>query len=84
MKIQGKIVCEYLDSEFGHLPTKTLAQKIYNENKEAFSGVDAVRSRIRYYRGQMGERGRKTLTNKKFIMNKAEAASTIRYSYSIS
>jgi predicted phosphodiesterase len=75
MKIQGKIVCDYLDGEFGHLPTKTLAQKIYNENKEVFSGVDAVRSRIRYYRGQMGEMGRKTLTNKKFIMNKAEAAS---------
>ena len=41
-----------------HLPSLTLARKIYAENPEAFTTLEAVRSSIRYYRGESGRYNR--------------------------
>lgn len=62
----GKIVIEYLE-RFPTLPSKTLAGKIYSENKELFKDIEAARERIRYYRGAKGKISLKKLTNKKFV-----------------
>ena len=57
--IGGKIVLEYLAGQFRNLPSRTLAAKIYNENKEAFKDAQSVDNIIRYYRGRNGDRNRK-------------------------
>ena len=62
----GKIVKEYL-TKFPNLPNLTLAKKIYNENKLSFSGVENVRTIIRYYVGQGGIKGRKDLKSRQFV-----------------
>jgi hypothetical protein len=48
-----KIVKGYL-SKYPDMKTYTIAELIYNENKEHFSNLEAVRSNVRYYRGLMG------------------------------
>lgn len=45
--------------KFPDAPTLTLAKKIYKENPKQFTSVEAVRSMIRYRRGNKGERDRK-------------------------
>lgn len=52
-KLQGKIVCEYLD-KFPNTNSLTLAKLIYKENTEVFNSVEAIRNVIRYYRGAIG------------------------------
>jgi hypothetical protein len=64
--IKGEIVLEYL-KRFPKLPSLTLSRKIYNENKETFTTLDAVRSIVRRFKGQSGEKARKDLTNRNFI-----------------
>ena len=58
------IVIEYLE-RFPEAPSKTLARKIYSENT-FLKSFESVYSKVRYYRGQMGDKRRKTLVNKKF------------------
>jgi len=56
MTINEEIVNEYLEHpEWGKLPSLTLARLVYKDNMEAFKDVEAVRSAIRYKRGQMGK-----------------------------
>ena len=64
--LSGKIVTEYLE-KFPDAQTLTLARLIYADNKEVFSDVESVRSRIRYHRGSTGVRDRKALKSEKFI-----------------
>lgn len=63
MSIKGEKVKGYLNGEFGQLPSKTLASKIYSENNELFKNLEDVRSRVRYYRGQYGSDSRSNATH---------------------
>lgn len=61
-KLNGETVCKYLlDARYAHLPSKSLAKIIYNENVALFASAESVRSMIRYYRGQKGESEREGL-----------------------
>ncbi len=62
----GKIVIEYL-KRFPTLPSHTIANKIYLENKELFKNKEHARERIRYYRGAKGKVLLKKLANKEFV-----------------
>ena len=59
-----EIVLEYLE-RFPEAPSKTLARKIYSENT-FLKSFESVYGKVRYYRGQMGDKRRKDLANKKF------------------
>lgn len=56
------IVLEYLE-KWKHLPTRTLARKIYEENKIAVKSIETARNKIRYLRHQLGEHNRKKISN---------------------
>lgn len=56
------IILEYL-TDFPNTPSKTLAKKIYSEHPK-FISFDSVYSRVRYYRGQLGNTNRKHFANK--------------------
>lgn len=56
------IIIEYL-KKFPEAPTKTLARKIYAEHPK-FTSFEGVYTRVRYYRGQLGEEHRKKLKDK--------------------
>ncbi len=71
--IKGQIATKYLQ-DWGDLATKTLAAKMYNENKSVWRDVETARSTIRYYRGQLGSKNRSDLKSKLYVMGKAEAA----------
>ena len=58
------IIIEYL-KKFPEAPTKTLAKKIYAEHP-TFTSFEGVYTRVRYYRGQLGEGHRKKLKDKSF------------------
>lgn len=58
----GEIVLKVL-SDFPKHPTKSLAEKIYNENPLVFKDAESARSAIRYHRGESGERFRKYSKN---------------------
>jgi predicted phosphodiesterase len=58
------IIIEYL-KKFPEAPTKTLARKIYAEHPK-FTSFEGVYTRVRYYRGQLGEGHRKRLKDKSF------------------
>lgn len=45
-------------------PSKTLARRLYEENKQAFTNLDAARCAIRYARGNMGNRSRARAADK--------------------
>ncbi len=64
--VHGQIVKTYL-KRFPKTPSLTLARKIYNENKESFKDVEAVRFMIRRNRGQAGDEARKELVDKSFL-----------------
>lgn len=57
------IVDKYM-KKWAHLPARTLAKKIYNENVGAFTNADNVRTMIRKRKGQQGAYHRKIKTNK--------------------
>ena len=57
--IKGQIVNEYLShTEWGELPSLTLARLIYKDNNEVFKDLESTRAAVRYYRGQLGEKNR--------------------------
>lgn len=55
---KGKIVLEYLD-RFPDTATKTLAHIIYNDHPTIWAKPETIRSIIRNYRGNNGDRNRK-------------------------
>lgn len=58
VKKTGEIVLKVL-KEFPTHPTKSLAEKIYNENPLLFKDLETARSAIRYHRGESGDKMRK-------------------------
>lgn len=50
---KGEVVIALL-KKYPNTPSKTLARKLYKENPEWFSGLEAARSAIRSYRGNNG------------------------------
>lgn len=69
--LSGIIVKEYL-KKFPKVQSLTLARKIYKENKEVFNSLDTVRSSIRRYRGKIGAKNKKQLTDRRFLDQKPE------------
>lgn len=63
MALQGDTIREYL-TKYPDTPNLTLAKKIYKENKELFNSIEAVRSRVRAYKGKNGVRTRKRMASK--------------------
>jgi predicted phosphodiesterase len=63
MAIKGEIVKEYL-KKFPDTGNLTLAKLIYDKNLEVFTGVEDVRSTLRYYRGSCGVKLRESITDK--------------------
>lgn len=66
-QLTGEIVLDYL-GRFRTTSKCALARKIYNENKNVFRTVSAVRSAINYYCGTIGETHRKK-TTKRFVVH---------------
>jgi predicted phosphodiesterase len=64
--MKAQIVKDYLQ-KFPNTPTKTLAKAIYKDNKAVWSNMEAVRTSIRHYRGQRGDKNRAELADKSFI-----------------
>jgi len=62
----SNLIKSYL-TKFPKLPSLTLAKKIYAENNKTFKDVDAVRSCLRYYRGQKGEKTKSQLATREFL-----------------
>jgi predicted phosphodiesterase len=58
------IILEYLEN-YPNSPSKTLARKIFSEHP-TFKSYEVVYSRVRYYRGQQGDRNRSILYTKQF------------------
>jgi predicted phosphodiesterase len=65
--IRGEIVKEYL-SRFPDIASKSLAIKIYKENKTVFKDEESVRSIIRYFRHT---NGKKIVANSEFVTEKS-------------
>lgn len=58
-----KLVLDYL-TRFPDTPSLSLARKIYNENIEVFPTLEAVRTRVRYYKGATGKANKKRVSRK--------------------
>jgi len=69
MKKKYEIGIEYRQKYGMQMPTLTLARIMYNENIELFINVDAARSVLRYLEGKRGEKDKKCIKNKNFIMH---------------
>jgi len=69
MKKKYEIGIEYRQKYGMQMPTLTLARIMYNENIELFINVDAARSVLRYLEGKRGEKDKKCIKNKDFIMH---------------
>jgi predicted phosphodiesterase len=76
--MKGEIVKEYLEHpEWGQLPSLTLARLIYKDNVEVFKDVEDVRSKVRYYRGQIGDASRKKSGAQEFKSEPAQHAKAL-------
>jgi hypothetical protein len=64
--IKGEVIKDYL-AKFNDMPRKTLANKIYNENKALFTSPEQIRSSIRYYVGKGGAAQKSELADTRFI-----------------
>lgn len=58
MSLKGDVVKEALE-KFRNGSSLSIAKAIYKNNSELFSGVEDVRSIVRYYRGKRGEKSKK-------------------------
>lgn len=65
MDKKGDIIKSYLKDREG-VPTLTIAKKIYSENKEVFSNLEACRCLIRYWRSNAGDSHRKSVSDKTY------------------
>lgn len=72
---KGEVSLKVL-ADFPNHPTKTLADKIYNENPLLFKDAEDARCSIRYHRGESGDKLRSASTNYK-EKGKAEKISTM-------
>jgi len=64
-KSNTNIILDYLE-KFPNSPSRTIAKKIYTENIAFFDNFEIVYGRVRYYRGQCGDKDRNKLKNTKF------------------
>ena len=64
-KPNTKIVLEYIE-KFPEAPVKSLARKIFDENKMHFDSLEQVLGRCRYYLGCNGRQNRKNLATSQF------------------
>lgn len=64
--IKGETVIQYLE-KYTDLPTNSLAKIVYSDNPILFKSKEDARVLIRYYRGALGSRMRKGLTDRRFI-----------------
>ena len=53
--INGEIIKKYI-AKYPNSSKRTIATKIYNENKLIFNSVESVRSCLRYYTGTLGKK----------------------------
>ena len=60
--LQGDVVKDYLEKYSG-MSTQTLARLIYKENNSLFNSIETARTRIRYYRGALGNKHRETISD---------------------
>lgn len=65
-KESTNIILEYL-KKFKDTPSKAIARKIYSENTGFFLTLENVYTRVRYYRGQLGNRCREKMANSEFV-----------------
>jgi hypothetical protein len=68
-KKTAAIVDEYM-KKWGHLPSMTLAKKVYNENVGAFTNVEHVRTLVRTKKGTNGKFKRAAIADKTNILKK--------------
>lgn len=66
-----KLIEKYPDT-----PSKTLARRLYEENKQAFTNLDAARSAIRYARGNQGTHARSKAAGKSYFRPNKQAGWT--------
>ena len=52
---------------FPNLPSRTLARVLMDEAPELFVSIDYARSCVRYLRGTIGDKNRKTLKERKYV-----------------
>lgn len=74
MKQTTEVILSYINSMKGDFNNRTLARKIVDENPGLFNTdeLDAVRARIRYYRGASGEAHRRDRELKGFMFKRDE------------
>jgi len=60
--LQGDVVKDYLEKYSG-MSTQTLARLIYKENNSLFNSIETARTRVRYYRGALGNKHRETISD---------------------
>lgn len=63
---KSKVIKEYLD-KFPNMATRTLSNKIYQDNKLLFKDSEYVRRCIRYYRGSAGKEQLSHLKDDKYL-----------------
>lgn len=71
-KIIGNIVTDYL-KKYPDMPALTLAKKIKAENKELPNSVDSIRTLIRFYTGNLGEKDKRQIKDKSFFREKRDS-----------
>lgn len=72
-KIKGEVVDKGM-AEFPDLPDGTLAEKLYNENKELWANKECVRSAIRRRKGKAGKHHRKKMSDKSRYETEAKSS----------
>lgn len=70
---KGALVLRYLSEYDENIPTLTLAKIIFRENPTMFYNVEAIRTNIRYYRNNLGEKNRKNCKVDKYAQPNKQA-----------
>jgi predicted phosphodiesterase len=63
---KGELIKEYLAKYDGD-PSRTIAKALYKDHPLIFDSTDQAASLVRYYRGNSGEKGRRSLSDKRFV-----------------
>jgi predicted phosphodiesterase len=65
---KGRIALQYLEQyKDKNLPSKTLAGIMVKDYPEVFKTIENARNSVRYYRGNIGNKDRKKLTNRTYM-----------------
>lgn len=67
------IAREYRDKYGANMPTRRLAQIMYQQCPLVFNNLESARSTLRYIEGKTGKRDRKIVTNTPYYMEKPRA-----------